>query len=93
MDALEKTVGYFSTVYPAHLAAEKINQSLYLTDVARVLSSGTDAASTYSSAILTMLHVSRAFMHYYVILFTFARCREVLDRFTCIPVWQKIYEN
>ncbi|XP_069980801.1 dynactin subunit 1 isoform X6 [Penaeus vannamei] len=56
MDALEKTVGYFSTVYPAHLAAEKINQSLYLTDVARVLSSGTDAASTYSSAILTMLH-------------------------------------
>ncbi|XP_047471228.1 dynactin subunit 1-like isoform X3 [Penaeus chinensis] len=56
MDALEKTVGYFSTVYPAHLAAEKINQSLYLTDVARVLSSGTDAAGTYSSAILTMLH-------------------------------------
>ncbi|XP_042867884.1 dynactin subunit 1-like isoform X5 [Penaeus japonicus] len=56
MDALEKTVGYFSTVYPAHLAAEKINQSLYLCDVARVLSSGTDASATYSSAILTMLH-------------------------------------
>lgn len=79
MDALEKTVGYFSTVYPAHLAAEKINQSLYLTDVARVLSSGTDAAGTYSSAILTMLHVSWAFVHSYIIhssIFGCTRCRE-----------------
>ncbi|XP_071536929.1 dynactin subunit 1 isoform X4 [Panulirus ornatus] len=56
MDALEKTVAYFSTVYPAHLASEKMDQTLYLTDVVRVLSSGTDATATYSAAITTMLH-------------------------------------
>ncbi|XP_066951384.1 dynactin subunit 1 isoform X6 [Macrobrachium rosenbergii] len=56
MDTLEKTVAYFSTIYQAHLTAEKMEQTLYLTDVNRVLSSATDAMFTYCSAILSMLH-------------------------------------
>lgn len=64
MDALEKTVAYFSTVFPAHLASEKMDQTLYLTDAVRVLSSGTDATATYSAAITTMLHVCLCTCHY-----------------------------
>lgn len=56
MDSLEKTVSYFSNIYQAHLAGEKMDQSLYLSDVNRVLSSSTDAALTYGSAVLTLLH-------------------------------------
>ncbi|XP_069184920.1 dynactin subunit 1 isoform X11 [Procambarus clarkii] len=55
-DALEKTVSYFSSMYPAHLASEKMDQTLYLSDVARVLSSATDATSTFSATIITVLH-------------------------------------
>ncbi|XP_042217194.1 dynactin subunit 1-like isoform X4 [Homarus americanus] len=55
-EALEKTVSYFSSVYPAHLSSEKMDQTLYLSDTARVLSSATDATSTYSATITTMLH-------------------------------------
>ncbi|KAK7069216.1 Dynactin subunit 1 [Halocaridina rubra] len=56
MDSLEKTVSYFLNIYQVHLVGEKLDQSLYLTDVNRVLSSATDAISTYSAAVLAMRH-------------------------------------
>lgn len=56
LDALEKTVGYFATVYPAHLLSEKMDQTTYLCDTARVLSAGADAAMTCASTILALVH-------------------------------------
>lgn len=58
LEALEKTVSYFATVYPAHLLSEKMDQTTYLCDTARVLSAGADAVTTSASTILALLHVS-----------------------------------
>lgn len=56
VDGLEKTVTYFTSLYPAHLASQKLNHTLYLSDVARVLSSATDATSTYSDTVTVLMH-------------------------------------
>ncbi|XP_045128447.1 dynactin subunit 1-like isoform X5 [Portunus trituberculatus] len=56
LESLEKTVGYFSTVYPSHLLSEKMDQTTYLCDTARVLTSGADAANTCASVVLALLH-------------------------------------
>lgn len=56
LESLEKTVGYFSTVYPTHLLSEKMDQTTYLCDTARVLTSGADAANTCASVVLALLH-------------------------------------
>ncbi|CAL4061348.1 unnamed protein product, partial [Meganyctiphanes norvegica] len=55
-DALEKTVAYFQSVYPAHLATAKMDQTLYLTDTSKMLAAAADATYTYSQAIIAMLH-------------------------------------
>ncbi|KAK8406587.1 hypothetical protein O3P69_007298 [Scylla paramamosain] len=56
LESLEKTVSYFSTVYPSHLLSEKMDQTTYLCDTSRVLTSGADAANTCASVVLALLH-------------------------------------
>ena len=58
LESLEKTVGYFASVYPTHLLSEKMDQTTYLCDTSRVLSSGADATTTCASTVLALLHVS-----------------------------------
>ncbi|XP_076067204.1 dynactin subunit 1-like isoform X5 [Oratosquilla oratoria] len=55
-EALEKSVMYFQTAYPAHLSGEKVEQTLYLTDVARNLSAACDSIRTDSAKIKATIH-------------------------------------
>lgn len=57
-EAMERTVTYFSTAYPTHLVGEGIDRSLYLSDVARALSSAAAATTTAAATITTLVHVS-----------------------------------
>ena len=57
-DNLEKTVTYFQSIYPTHLSNEKLNQPLYLSDCAKVLSAAADASSTEATRIANLLPVS-----------------------------------
>ncbi|KAG0725011.1 Dynactin subunit 1 [Chionoecetes opilio] len=56
LESLEKTVGYFTTVYPSHLLTERMDQTTYLCDTARVLAAGADATTTCASTVLVLLH-------------------------------------
>ncbi|KAK3872406.1 hypothetical protein Pcinc_022506 [Petrolisthes cinctipes] len=55
-EALERTVTYFSSAYPTHLVGEGIDRSLYLSDVARALSSAAAATTTAAVTITTLVH-------------------------------------